>query len=121
MRKLIIIVCVILGVILFLIGGFFAVLSMGSVMPVERVTIYEVKVENASVNISGDFLQDSALAYKGFKFKIADNILYVKIYKVLVSNIDRYGDVAICIEDDFSSLQKIYLDDGTNQKLIWER
>ena len=125
MKKQVLIICLVIGVALLIIalivGGFLgSILLTENVMRVERITIYETKVESSNVSISGGFRQDSALAYKGYKHRIADNTLYITIYEVLVSNHYRSGNFDIILSGDFSALQKIILEDSQSERVIWE-
>ena len=93
----------------------------GSVMPAERILITEVSVNESSVYIQGDFVHDSALAYKGFKYRVDGQKLFIKVYSVVVSPFHKYGRVDISIIDDFSNIQEVYLEDNSKQLQIFEK
>jgi flagellar basal body-associated protein FliL len=106
-----------------IVGG--AVTNMflfGSVMPAKRITVIDIAVTDRSVTVNGNFLQDSALAYRGFKYRIEGHKLYIKIYKTLVSPLYKYGFVKVVInEEGISDVSKIYIEDGKDNRLIWEK
>ena len=92
----------------------------GNIMSVNRIQAAQATVDDARIEIYGEF-QDSALAYRGFRYRIENGSLYVKVYSVVVSPLYKYGAVKIDIEGDFANITNIFLEDNDNIKLIWGR
>ena len=92
---------------------------IGKIMPPDRITVQNISIDNDIIRIDGGFYRDSALAYRGYKYRIEDDNLYVKVYCVLVSDIYKYGKVDIDINGQFSNLQNIYFEDQDNVLLVW--
>ncbi|HHV98844.1 MAG TPA: hypothetical protein GXX36_04610 [Clostridiaceae bacterium] len=53
-----------------------------------------------------------------YSYRIENDIMYVKIKSILVGGL---GKPNVEIKGDFSSLQKIVLEDNKNEKVIWEK
>ena len=95
---------------------------LGSVMPAKRVTIIETRVKESKITIKGKFLQDSALAFRGFQYRIDGNNLYIKIYKTLISGKYKSGDADLEIKDkNCRDISNIYIEDTKDCVLIWSK
>jgi hypothetical protein len=78
-----------------------------------------IKIEDNSVFLSGDTSQ-SAPAYVGYIYEILDGNLYIGLkYNLLFGFFDRLGRFNIQITCDTSQIKKIYLKNGSTEKLIW--
>jgi hypothetical protein len=93
---------------------------IGSLESVDIVPLNHISVSDTEIALSGE-LQASALAYKGFKYRIDGETMYVRVYSVVVSSFHKYGTIQIGIDGDFSNINKIYVEDSDNQRLIWDR
>ncbi len=106
--------CLIIG------GGiYFKNVSIGNYV-IENVTINKVTVGNNEVVIDG-FLNSSGKAYKNYDYQLVGSELYVNIREVLVSNKYNSGAFRITVPVNGSSIQDIYLSDGSNTKVIYNK
>jgi len=122
MKRILVLICCIGGLVL-ITGGiiFVKMFIIGNLMDIERVSISNIAIDNTKMEINGGFFQDSALAYKGCKYRIEGNNIYVKIYSTVVSSFYKYGNIKIVINGDLSEIQNVYLEDLNNKKAIWCR
>ena len=120
LKRLLIIVCVIVAVFAVTVGCVAADLFLiGGVKPIDTIGITEINADNSKIHLVGT-TSESATAYKGYTYRIADGALYLRIYQVIVG-FYRYGDFDISISGDFSAVQKIYIEDDTDSRLIWRK
>lgn len=69
------------------------------------------------VEVNGHII-DSRRAFKDFSYYLENNLLYIKINSVLVSNKYKEGSFNIKIKEDGFNIDDIYLTDGKNVVLI---
>ncbi|WP_312648970.1 hypothetical protein [Aminipila sp.] len=85
----------------------------------EGIYIGNISVSDNLIIIKGG-TESSAEAYKGFEYDIINSSLYIKIkYVQFASRFYTTGSFTINIKDELSTIDKIYLTDGSKDKLIW--
>jgi len=118
MQKFLIVITVIVTVIVVAVGGlalkFFVI---GAVKKVSEIFVQDVTVTDERVFFSPVFCT-SADVMSRYAHRTENNILYIKIYHVLVGG---WSKSHVDIKGDFSNLQRIVLEDTENEKVIWER
>lgn len=78
-----------------------------------------VYVTDESVHIIGS-TASSASSYVGYTYKIKDNTLYLGIKQNLLFGFtERFGGYSFVIEEDFETLESIYLVSKDGEKCIW--
>lgn len=111
-------------VFVFIFGNMY--LTYGKIESTEPIRIAEqgiiVKADNSGVEIKGTTVS-SAKAFVKHKYKIKDDVLYLKLRYALATKKNRSGDFNITITDDLSNVNKIYLQGKSKDdlKLLWER
>ena len=118
MKKTCVVIVLLLAIVL-LTGGITAsnLFITGKVKIVSNIGAQNLSVTDEKVFFTPIFAT-SADVMSGYSHRFDENILYVKIKSVLVGG---FGKKNVKIKGDFSSLQKIMLEDKTDQKIIWEK
>jgi len=112
----------VLVIIAIIIGGIIMkMFAVGNVMDVNRISMIRVDVEKDQIKVEGRFLQDSALAFKGYDYRIDNDNIYIKVYSTVVSPIHKYGIVDITINGDFLNIKNIYFEDSAHKLQIWSK
>lgn len=108
-------------IVIFIIVIFVKLFIIGNLMSIERITINKVIVSESNVEVMGDFYRDSSLSFSGYKYRIDNGRMYIKIYSSFVSEMHRYSKFDINIKDDVKDIFAIYLEDFNNNKVIWQK
>ena len=69
----------------------------------------------------GIYFKNSGKAFKNYDYQLVGSELYVNIREVLVSNKYNSGAFRITVPVNGSSIQDIYLSDGSNTKVIYNK
>jgi len=122
MRKKLIIFAGI-ALVIILIIGVFAVKSfiIGDTIRPDAIGLIRVDASDFQIKFSGDFVLESAKAYKNYSYRIEEDVMYIKVYGALVSTFHKSGHFDIVIDGDFSTITTIYLEDNNDKQLIWEK
>ena len=120
-KKIVIFAGIVLVIILIL--GVFAVKSfiVDKTIRPDAIGLIKVAASDSQIQFSGDFVLESSKAYKNYSYRIEDGTVYIKIYGGLVSAVHKSGHFDIIINDDFSSITAIYLEDDSDKQLIWQK
>jgi len=112
-----------IALVIILIIGVFAVKSfiIGNTIRPDAIGLISVDASDFQIKFSGDFILESAKAYKNYSYRIEEGVMYIKIYGALVSALHKNGYFDIVINGDFSTITTIYLEDNNDKQLIWEK
>ena len=118
MKKFRVIIVVVLAIII-LVGGIIALnlFVFGKVKDVSSIGVQNLSVTSEKVSFSPVFMTSADMMSK-YSYRVDDGVMYIKIKSVLVGGI---GKENVEINGDFSTLQKIILEDKENEKVIWEK
>jgi hypothetical protein len=100
--------------------------TYGRTVDTELINLFEpgitVNADNSAVEVKGTTVS-SAQAFVRHKYKIKDDVLYLKLCYALAINKNRSGEFDITITDDLSNINTIYLQGKSRKdlKLLWER
>ena len=123
MLRIIIFACIIVFLFLVLSFGclYVNLTLVGKIMPVDRITVFKTELIEEGVRIELNFLMDSSLVYRKCRYRVVDDVLYVKIYSALHSPFFQRADVSVLIKGDFSTIQRVVLEDNNQSRTIWGR
>ncbi|MCL2150258.1 MAG: hypothetical protein FWH51_04965 [Dehalococcoidia bacterium] len=119
MRRVhLVIIAVILLIILTVIALALNVFVFGQIKDISLVGARDVYVSSEKISLYITF-GSSADTMSGYSYRIKDDIMYIKIKHVIVGIVNKPN---VEIIGDFSTLQKIVLEDNDGkQKVIWEK
>ena len=89
----------------------------GEVPDVSTIAVLDLSVKPKKVSFTPVFMSGANIM-GGYLYQVKDDIMYITIRSVLVGGV---GKESVEITGDFSTLQKIVLDDKKTEKIIWER
>ncbi len=106
------------AIILILVGVAVNMFLVGEELYPHAMTFYDVTLTDDEIHVEGNLIGYSAVAYKGYKYRIEDNCVYIKLNGVLVSSIYKYGVFDIKIKGDFSDIERICVEGKGEEKMI---
>ena len=80
----------------------------------------EVSLTDNSLTMSGSS-NGSGDAFAGYSYEIKGDSIYIKLRYVLVSKFFRSSEYDIKIEDDFTDVDKVYLTNGKENRLVLDK
>jgi hypothetical protein len=97
-------------------------LEVGQYSPTYYLYAHKINVSDDSIKLVGG-TTSSATGLKGFKYRIEDDKLYVKLRYGLAYRDGIYGDFDIAINKNTENINYIYLEGRAkdDRKLIWEK
>jgi len=106
-----------------------AIILVISIIPLKYFVIGKIQdvktfaINNLSVTSDKIFFNfrilTSADVIRNYSYRIENHVIYIKFTSVIVGILGSFQKVEI--EGDFSTLQKIILEDKENERVIWER
>ncbi|MFC5651421.1 hypothetical protein ACFPYJ_20360 [Paenibacillus solisilvae] len=86
-----------------------------------NIFVKEITFSNGMLSLSGDFA-DSALDYKGYMLRHDRSKLYIQLTGSLLTFNKRDGSFNVHVDvKDLGTIQEIYLQDNSSQRLIWPK
>ena len=89
----------------------------GKAKDVSSVGVQDLSVTSEKVSFSPVFITSADIMSK-YSYRVDNDIMYIRIKSVLVGGMGKRN---VEIHGDFSSLQKIILEDDEKEKVIWEK
>ncbi|HEY9059896.1 MAG TPA: hypothetical protein VIO64_05230 [Pseudobacteroides sp.] len=87
----------------------------------DSIYVQKIEVSGNRVVLSGD-TSASAPAFVGYIHKQSGENLYIGLkYNLVFGFVNRVGHFDIDIKCDTSQINKVYLRDGSSEKLVWEK
>ena len=122
LKKLSIKRTVILGIFILLGLAYFIIFIYGSYIHVESYGVKEINVQNDNLHFKG-YTMSSALTFSGYKYKIKNENVYIRLRYSLPSIFNRDGMSDISIKNNFEGVKNVYLQgrEKNDIRLIWSR
>ncbi len=118
-KTIIKIVLGILAVFIFVLGCFAVkIFVVGEEISPENMMFYEIDLNEDEINIEGELGLFSAVAYRGYKYRIEDGCAYIKMRGVLVSSFYDSAAFDINIKGDFSGVERICVEGKGSKRMI---
>ncbi|WP_066504538.1 hypothetical protein [Abyssisolibacter fermentans] len=95
----------------------------GSYVSTNAVGISQIKLENNELIVAGN-IADSASGFSGYKYRIDDEKLYLKLRYSLVNDLNPSGHFSIkIVDDDLKDVKKVFFQGGKTEdiKLLLSR
>lgn len=105
--------------ILIIIAFYVKIFHLGNLMNAESIICRNLEVSSESIEFDADSL-DSALSYSRHKVRVEEDVLYIEIYKALVSELRNDGN-NVKIQLETENINKIIIVGESDELLIWER
>ena len=90
----------------------------GKTLDISQIVILTLSITSERVAFN-HMIMSSAEIMSWYSYRIDENTMYIRMRTVLVGGIIFKGMVEI--NGDFSDLEKVVLEDGVRQRVIWEK
>lgn len=101
-------------ILIFIIG--YKAFIYGSYVSTNAVGISQIKLENNELIVAGN-IADSASGFSGYKYRIDDEKLYLKLRYSLVNDVNPSGHFSIKIVDDLKDVKKVFFQGGKTEDI----